>query len=287
MAEDNNELFSLLEEANRFPYILFGLGFTFLIFLLYVFGGILTDIFLKDFIPGLSEGSWNAICELAFMLLPAIFMLRYMPERPGVTLMLDRHPGLSAWLVAVGGFAALFIFYTNYSYIQDVYLSAYFQPYYDNLKGYIEDVYRTLLKQGNEYAITEALIVGALIPAVSEEILFRGFLFGNLIKRLKPGTTIFITALLFAIVHFNPVGFIPLLLIGSWLGFTAYYTRSVTIPIVLHFLNNAISVFLMYSPQMESLDKNPSVIPIEYMLIMMLISGALLFLAGRYLVKNR
>ena len=56
----------------------------------------------------------------------------------------------------------------------------------------------------------------------------------------------FLTALFFALYHFNPYGLIPLAIIGFYLGFAAYSSQSLFIPMVLHFLNNFFAVILYF-----------------------------------------
>ncbi len=88
------------------------------------------------------------------------------------------------------------------------------------------------------------LAVVILIPAV-EEILFRGLFYGALEKRLPAGGIIVATSLVFALCHFQMVFFIPLLCVGVLLGWARSKTGSIGLPILIHVLNNGLSLLLV------------------------------------------
>lgn len=81
----------------------------------------------------------------------------------------------------------------------------------------------------------------AVIPAFLEEWGFRGIILKMLLPFGKHGAII-ISAILFGIAHQNPVNAIFATVFGTLLGICYEYTRSLKLPILIHFLNNAISV---------------------------------------------
>ena len=94
------------------------------------------------------------------------------------------------------------------------------------------------------------LFVMALLPAVGEEMMFRGWLQRVLGKSVSCHTAIWVAAFVFSAIHFQFYGFIPRMLIGAALGYLYYYTGSLWAPIVAHFTNNAAAVvtaFLTYN----------------------------------------
>lgn len=94
------------------------------------------------------------------------------------------------------------------------------------------------------------LLVMALLPAVCEEMMFRGWLQRVLGKSVNYHTAIWVSAFVFSAIHFQFYGFIPRMLIGAALGYMYYYTGSLWAPIVAHFTNNAAAVvtaFLTYN----------------------------------------
>lgn len=87
------------------------------------------------------------------------------------------------------------------------------------------------------------MLSGIIVPAITEEVLFRGVVFGSYERTLGSFTAILASALLFAFIHFDSVNFISYLYAGIILGIAAAVTRSVFAPIVLHLLNNFICIF--------------------------------------------
>jgi membrane protease YdiL (CAAX protease family) len=87
------------------------------------------------------------------------------------------------------------------------------------------------------------LFVMAVLPAVGEELLFRGTIQQFLHKWMKsPHWAIWITAFVFSAIHFQISGFIPRMLIGAYLGYLFYWSGSLWLPIIAHFLHNSWSI---------------------------------------------
>ena len=90
------------------------------------------------------------------------------------------------------------------------------------------------------------LFVMALLPAVCEEMMFRGWLQRVLGKSVNYHTAIWVSAFVFSAIHFQFYGFIPRMLIGAALGYLYYYTGSLWASILAHFVNNAAAVVIAF-----------------------------------------
>lgn len=91
------------------------------------------------------------------------------------------------------------------------------------------------------------IFVGALCPAVCEEFFFRGALqrvFREMLGRRH--AAVWITALVFSLVHFQLLSSFARILLGAVLGYLYLYTRTIWIPVVAHFVNNLIVVIWYY-----------------------------------------
>ncbi len=91
------------------------------------------------------------------------------------------------------------------------------------------------------------LLMIAILPAIGEEFFFRGILqrlFSEWFKNIH--VAIFITAFIFSAIHFQFFGFFPRFLLGLYLGYLFYWSGNLWIPIVVHFINNALVVILAY-----------------------------------------
>jgi sodium transport system permease protein len=82
----------------------------------------------------------------------------------------------------------------------------------------------------------------ALVPAVCEELAFRGFIFGGLVRERGRLRAVVVTALMFGISHGVLQQSIAATVMGVLLGWVALRTGSVLPGILIHFTNNALSV---------------------------------------------
>lgn len=91
------------------------------------------------------------------------------------------------------------------------------------------------------------IIVMALIPAVSEEFMFRGVfqqLFGRALRSSQAG--IWISAIIFSTIHFQFYGFLPRVILGLVFGYLFYWTANIWIAVIAHFANNGLLVIVTY-----------------------------------------
>lgn len=91
------------------------------------------------------------------------------------------------------------------------------------------------------------IIVVAMLPAIGEEMIFRGALMPILIKWTgKKHTGVWVSAALFSAMHMQFYGFLPRMMLGALLGYLFLWSRSLWSPIFAHFTNNALAVFLLF-----------------------------------------
>lgn len=84
------------------------------------------------------------------------------------------------------------------------------------------------------------LIILAIVPAIGEEMVFRGCLqniFGRWI--LNKHVVIWLVAIIFSAFHMQFFGFIPRMLLGAFFGYLYVWSRNIYLPIFGHFINNA------------------------------------------------
>ncbi len=114
-----------------------------------------------------------------------------------------------------------------------------------------EEQAATLTKAFLEMNTTGDFIVNlfmiALIPAVGEELLFRG-----IIQKIfhqwsrNAHVAIWTTAILFSAMHMQFYGFLPRMILGGMLGYMLVWSGSLWLPILGHFINNAAAVVFYY-----------------------------------------
>ncbi len=95
------------------------------------------------------------------------------------------------------------------------------------------------------------VVVIAIIPAVGEELLFRGVVQNQIFfLTSRPHLAIWIAAFLFSAVHLQFFGFLPRMLLGVLLGYLYYWSGNLLIPILAHFVNNGIILTIIYLHQL-------------------------------------
>ncbi len=115
------------------------------------------------------------------------------------------------------------------------------------LENQVQHLNEFILITDNYLTFLMNLLIVAVLAAVGEEFLFRGVLqniFGKVFK--NPHVVIWTVALIFSLVHFQFYGFFARILLGAYLGYLLYYSKSIWLPILAHFTNNAIGVISYY-----------------------------------------
>lgn len=110
----------------------------------------------------------------------------------------------------------------------------------------VSDTMGALLQMDNVLDLLMALLVAAVAAAVGEELLLRGIVQGQLFKNLSPHLAIWLAALLFSLMHLELAGLLPRWLLGVILGYTYYWSKSLWVPILLHFIFNGLQVVNVY-----------------------------------------
>lgn len=95
-----------------------------------------------------------------------------------------------------------------------------------------------------------------IIGPIFEELLFRGAITKALLQQYNPRKAILLSALLFGVIHINPAQILPAFLIGILLAWMYYKTASLIPCILIHILNNSLSLYLsMRYPEAKYMDE--------------------------------
>jgi uncharacterized protein len=115
------------------------------------------------------------------------------------------------------------------------------------------------LKADNIGTVILNVLIIALLPAICEEVCFRGALQRIMIHITRNvWIGIIVTSILFSALHLQFQGFLPRMFLGIILGAIYWYSGSLWPSILAHFVNNAIQVIVVsYAPQY--IEKNPPV----------------------------
>jgi membrane protease YdiL (CAAX protease family) len=85
----------------------------------------------------------------------------------------------------------------------------------------------------------------AIIPAICEELVFRGVMMPLLAKITRNiHAAVWITAMLFSLIHVQFYGFLPRMIMGALLGYFVVWSGSLWTSMLAHFINNATAFFM-------------------------------------------
>jgi membrane protease YdiL (CAAX protease family) len=136
--------------------------------------------------------------------------------------------------------SALYLAFTTLACLASVLIIEYVQTLMPKLPDLMEDTFDTL------QAGWPGILAIALIGPVFEEVMFRGAITTALLKKYSPVKAIVLSALVFGIFHINPPQIITATLIGLLLGWIYYKTASLIPCILIHVINNSLSVYLSF-----------------------------------------
>ncbi len=150
------------------------------------------------------------------------------------------------------------------------------------------EVTKIFLKMNGVSVLIINLIVIAFLPALGEELLFRGIVQGLVQKATKNNhLAIWISAILFSALHMQFLGFFPRMLMGAAFGYLLYWSGSLWLPVVGHFVNNAGAVIISFmiqkkglDPQLEDVGTNNG--QTGYVILSFVLIAVILFLIRRY-----
>ncbi|MBD1398989.1 CPBP family intramembrane metalloprotease [Pontibacter sp. JH31] len=130
------------------------------------------------------------------------------------------------------------------------------------------------------------LLVIAVIPAIGEELVFRGVM-QRQVHRWSGNAhvAVWVAAIIFSTIHVQFFGFVPRMLLGALFGYLYLWSGNIWVPIVAHFFNNGFTVFLLYLQQTGAIDFNvesTEPMPFYTILLSAVLSAAVIY----YLYKQ-
>ena len=275
----------------RLPPVAFALFVLALIFVLYqVVGGIITLVIAHgELTPDNAVlVRWSTFFgQIFFILLPTLLLTRarYGNVTEALRIRLPRVRELVVTMVAV--FALQQILQT-YMILQDALpVPPQLEKFIDLLKKMIEETYRVLVAAKSPGEFLVVLLIVALVPALTEELLFRGLVQRNLEDAAGGMRGAIIAGIIFGAYHMNPFALVPLVALGIYFGFIVYRSGNITLAMSAHFFNNFIACAAVYL----QLDENfvvidPSARPTNSLIALNFLIFAVVFvLATLYFLK--
>ncbi|QEG40109.1 CPBP family intramembrane glutamic endopeptidase [Roseimaritima ulvae] len=117
-----------------------------------------------------------------------------------------------------------------------------------------------------------ALMIGGM-PAICEELLFRGYVQSRLTKRFPPIAGILMASAVFAVFHMDPVHVVAVFPIGVWMGWLSFRSGSIFPAMLAHLINNVLAVVTVVINPAEHVDT--LALPAAFAMLFILAAGVL------------
>lgn len=167
-----------------------------------------------------------------------------------------RCPSLAHTLLALASLPA-FILLGNvaYNYLHEV-------LHWPTLSDFGLGGMKEMLELQSKWPWGFAVLTIGLGAGIGEELWCRGFLGRGLVGNYGAVWGVIATSFFFGLIHLDPCQSPMAMVMGLWLHFVYLMTRSLLLPMLLHFLNNSISVLLTRTTSLQQLDSAPQDIPV-------------------------
>ncbi len=153
----------------------------------------------------------------------------------------------------------------------------------------LEEATYFLTTINNPKELVLAMLVIAIIPAIGEELLFRGLIQNQLLSWFRnTHWAVWITAIIFSAIHIQFYGFVPRMLLGVLFGYMYLWSGNLLYPILAHFANNGFQIVMLYlySNRLTDFDmENADTVPWTVFFTSALISTLLIIYYKRHFSK--
>lgn len=233
-------------------------------------GGLLVEPIFGESILGLQNmesASANSIkflqlfSSIGLFVFPGILFAIFFIDKPMVNLKLTKE--ISAWhflMVALLLYSFLPLVNWTVEFNNQLELPEYLsrlEQWMKNSENRAMELTRVFLKMENWGDLTYNILLIGIIPAVGEELIFRGIIQQTINKEAKNyHIGIWISAILFSAMHLQFYGFIPRMLLGAFFGYLLVWSKNLWVPIFAHFLNNTTAVLIAYFVGVDTIEND-------------------------------
>jgi len=222
-------------------------------------------------------------------LLPALLYWFYIEKKDLTKFNFREKPEISVWLLA---FLLVLIFIPVNSKFIEWNASMTLPDAWSGIEMWMrqkEDQLSILTKFLTTYdtlsQLLIALLVVVLLPALGEETVFRGIIQRKLAQQwTNYHLAIWVSAAIFSAIHFQFYGFLPRMLLGALFGYLYYWTGSLWVAILAHFVNNGFVLVMVYLYNIKVLNINieeTKTMPLVTVILSLTLTIAILFIIKR------
>ena len=248
-----------LENSNVITKIVVWLGLIFVMFSLTVL--VIALITQGKQLSNINTLKWIQLLQtITLFLLPSLILAYLCAKAPWNWLQLDNKVNWKVLLWAIGIMlvalpAINLMSHWNQQMVLPIWLSG-VEEWMKAKEAEAEWLTKQFLSVTTISGLLVNLLLMAVLPALSEEITFRGVLqrllspknssLNSQLSTLNSHLSIWLTAIIFSAIHMQFYGFVPRMLMGALFGYMLVWTGSLWVPMLMHFVNNGMAVLLYF-----------------------------------------
>jgi uncharacterized protein len=232
----------------------------------------------------------QTLSEIGTFIIPAIVLAYFFDNRPAAYLGLDKKP-MSSSAVLIIILMVVALPFINFLGEMNSHMSL--PSWLAGLEQWMKDSEEKAMLITEKFLVMNsagdfiyAMVMIALLPAIGEELMFRGIVqrvFSDWFRNVNTG--IWVSAILFSAMHVQFYGFFPRMLLGVMLGYLYIWSGSLWLPMLAHFINNGAAVVLTYlfKSQMISIDPDKMGTQNDYVAVMIsvILTASILWIVYR------
>lgn len=186
-------------------------------------------------------------------LVPALLFRQFFGDPEKSFFVLEKKQKTTVWLSAILFFVVA-IPAINFLHLLNLQLPITQNMAADDAK--VTELYTKILGGDGWEILSINLLVYAIVPAIGEELLFRGVILRQIaLTTNKIHLSVWITAIAFSIMHADPTLFLPRILMGAALGYLFIWTGNIFISMAAHLINNILTITMINAILNDRLDK--------------------------------
>jgi membrane protease YdiL (CAAX protease family) len=235
---------------------------------------------------------FQVLQSLGMFILPPVLIAYSLDDKPFQFLQLSAKPawkmlGVVCGVILVSGPVIEWVSLLNQQLVLPSWLGS-LESWMRSSEDQANEITKAFLTTKSIGGLLGNLFIVAVLPAIGEELLFRGVL-QNLIKKMTGSSHwgIWITAILFSALHLQFFGFLPRMLLGALFGYLLEWTGNLWLPMLAHFINNAagVIIFFVTGEGLEP-DKNDVSLFNNPAFFYAIISGVVVWMLLRYIYSK-
>jgi uncharacterized protein len=228
---------------------------------------------------------YQIVLSIGLFIIPPLLLAWLFSGKPAAYLLLNHKPALMQ--VAVVLFIMImaipainFFAYWNTQIRLPGYLSN-VEQYFIHAEKVAEEQTAAFLKIQSIQGLLFNIFMIGMLPAIGEELMFRGIL-QRLLSKMTRNVHwgIILSSFFFSAIHFQFYGLFPRWILGIFFGYMLVWSGSLWLPMLAHFVNNTVAVLGRYSFDAEKMDGNatdfgsaPGMFPFAILSLLLVIAG--------------